>query len=788
MNQPTDEKKASAYRILVFGIVQGVGFRPFIYNLAHECHLLGWVKNTSAGVVIEIEGEKTQILKFINRVKSEYPPLARIEQIDFLEIPLNGHQSFHILESEVIRDGFQPISPDVAICPDCLKELLDPDNRRYQYPFINCTNCGPRFTIIKDIPYDRPFTTMQSFKMCKSCQAEYENPLDRRFHAQPIACPDCGPSIWIEDSEGRSCAVGTDAITVFHESIKQGKIVAVKGLGGFHLACDAMDSVAVQELRNRKLRIDKPFAIMMPDINTVERYFSLSQAEIEALQSIERPVVLLERPSNSWIAPETSPMLSTSGIMLAYTPLHFLLFNDLSGDQNKIDALVMTSGNLSEEPIAYSNSEARIRLRDLADEFLMHDRPIHMRCDDSVIRVITDPKIDPKNPKKQYPIRRSRGYAPTPIRIPWKSFPILGCGAELKNTFCLSKDQYAFMSHHIGDLENFETYRSYEEAIGHFEKLFRVKPELLVHDFHPDYLSTRYALDRSENDGLRILGTQHHHAHIASCMAENNFPVDQLVIGLAFDGTGYGEDGSIWGGEILIANYTSYQRYAHLEYVGLPGGEKAIKEPWRSALSWMTRSNIEWSEDLPPIQWMHDHGIPKDILQKQIQNSIQCPNTSSMGRLFDAIAAILGIRNVVNYEAQGAIELEAIASQLVTDSYSFSIEDNQIGPCLISAAPVVNGVIQDMRQHMPKGDISAKFHNSIVEMSVEICQKIRLKTGIPAVVLSGGVWQNMILLQKTINCLQKSNFQVFWHHQVPTNDGGISLGQVAIAANLIIGQ
>jgi hydrogenase maturation protein HypF len=788
MRQPVSLNNACAYRILVYGIVQGVGFRPFIFNLAHECHLAGWVKNTSAGVVIEVEGNKELITSFIVRIQSEHPPLARIDQIDSLEIPLNGHQKFQILESEVIAEAFQPISPDVAICPDCLKELLDPNNRRYRYPFINCTNCGPRFTIIKDIPYDRSFTTMQAFPMCQSCQAEYENPLDRRFHAQPIACSDCGPSIWIENSDGLPYADGETALTAFRELINQGKIVAVKGLGGFHLACDALNSSAVQELRNRKLRVDKPFAIMMPDIGTVKKYFPLDQAEIDGLVSIERPVVLLDRPTGSRIAPETSPNLSTSGIMLAYTPLHVLLFNDKSGHPNVIDALVMTSGNLSEEPIAYDNSDARVRLREIADAFLMHNRPIHMRCDDSVIRIISDNNVKQKNPVRQYPIRRSRGYAPTPIRIPWKSIPILGCGAELKNTFCLSKDRYAFMSHHIGDLENFETFRSYEEAVGHFEKLFRITPELLVHDSHPDYLSTRYALDRSQNEGLPIYGIQHHHAHIAACMAENHLLNEQPVIGLAFDGTGYGEDGSIWGGEILVATYTNYQRYAHLKYIGLPGGDKAIKEPWRPALSWFNRLNIEWTEDLPPVKWMNDHGIPQAIMLKQIQNSIQCPNTSSMGRLFDAVAAILGIRNVVNYEAQGAIELEAIANQFNSDCYNFLIEDNLNGSFLIDPAPVILGVIQDLRRNILKGDISAKFHNAIVQLVVEISLMIRSESQINSVVLSGGVWQNMFLLYKTINSLQYRDFSVFWHQQVPTNDGGISLGQVAIAANRIRGK
>ncbi len=786
MSQSVVKENISASRIEVYGIVQGVGFRPFIYNLAHEHHLSGWVKNTSAGVIIEVEGIKQQILTFTDRIISEHPPLAQIVKIESKEILVNGHHHFQILKSESIEKAFQPISPDVAICQDCLKELIDPTNRRYRYPFINCTNCGPRFTIIKDIPYDRPLTTMQPFPMCERCQAEYDNPLDRRFHAQPIACPDCGPSIWIETSESGRYAQGEDALLLFSEYIKQGKIVAVKGLGGYHLACDAMNSHAVQELRDRKLRVDKPFAIMMPDIDTVKKYFTLSQLEFDELQAIERPVVLLERPPNSRIAPETSPKLSTSGVMLAYTPLHVLLFKGVSSTQNQFDALIMTSGNLSEEPIAYDDSDARNRLKSIADAFLMHNRPIHMRCDDSVVRVITEDKIDHKNQIQRYPIRRSRGYAPSPIRIPWNSMPLLGCGAELKNTFCLSKDQYAFISHHIGDLENYETYRSYEEAIAHFEHLFRVDPLYLVYDLHPDYLSSHYALERGESDGLGIIGTQHHHAHIAACMVENQIPREETVIGLAFDGTGYGEDGAIWGGEILLANYTKFKRYAHLKYIGLPGGDKAIKQPWRTALSWMHTLNIDWSADLPPVHWVQSQGIPAEIVRKQLNNSKQTPKTSSMGRLFDAVAAILGIREVANYEAQGAIELEACSNQRISDFYSFSLEENQNGPLCIDPSPVIIGLIDDLRKQMSIGDISMKFHNGIVKMIIEVCESIRAEFDISSVILSGGVWQNMILLRETIMSLQKRKFQVFWHHQVPTNDGGISLGQVAIAMNRLM--
>jgi hydrogenase maturation protein HypF len=622
---------------------------------------------------------------------------------------------------------------------------------------------------------------MESFPMCSRCRDEYENPRDRRFHAQPIACPDCGPNIWIENADGTITGHGETALASFTELIRQGKIVAVKGLGGFHLACDAKNSQAVQELRSRKLRVDKPFAIMMPDIETVRKYFHLNQAEELDLQSIERPVVLLERPAGSPLAKETSPNLSTSGIMLAYSPLHVLLFTQPAGNKLHIDALVMTSGNVSEEPIAYEDADARFRLQGIADAFLMHNRPIHIRCDDSVVRVLSDPKIDQEKLIHHYPIRRSRGYAPTPLWIPWKTIPILGCGAELKNTFCLAKDQYAFMSHHIGDLENYETYRSYEQAIEHYEKLFRVNPEILVHDLHPDYVSTRYALEQAEIQDLRLCSAQHHHAHIASCMADRLVQDNMPVIGIAFDGTGYGEDGAIWGGEFLVSSYTQFQRFAHLQYIRLPGGDKAIREPWRIALSWLHELNLEWSDDLSPVHWIHEHGIPEDLFRKQIAHSIQCPDTSSMGRLFDAIASLVGLRNIVNYEAQGAIELEAVVNPDTNDHYPFSINNFPAGPRIIDPAPIIHGVIMDLRQHIPISDISAKFHNSIMYMVLEISRLIRLEDGITTVALSGGVWQNMTLLRKTIHCLQKDQFHVLWHHQVPANDGGISLGQVAIA-------
>ena len=773
-------------RIHITGIVQGVGFRPFVYGLAARLALNGWVRNTSAGVDIEVDGPQGDLEAFLNALRTEAPPLSRIDSFQVDWIPTNGFSTFEIVHSEGKSGDFIPISPDVSICPDCLEELFDPGDRRYRYPFINCTNCGPRFTIIKDIPYDRPKTTMGIFEMCAACASEYDDPLDRRFHAQPVACPDCGPHVWLETKDGLSGVdfQQSEAIRETRRLLAQGEIIAIKGLGGFHLACDAANSRAVEELRRRKLRVDKPFALMMPDLESVLQHCYLNQSERDLLVSRQRPVVILDKRPDSPIVSQVAPNQTTLGVMLPYTPLHYLLLEREPGFPN---ALVMTSGNLSEEPIATGNDEARQRLGELADAFLMHDRDIQTRCDDSVFRIFNlEPReVDSSNPDRQpseIPLRRARGYAPNPVQLRWDMPPLLATGPELKNTFCLTRGNYAFISHHIGDLENYETLRAFEDGIRHYERLFRIEPQAIAYDLHPDYLATRYALERSDRESLPAIGVQHHHAHLAACLAENEHPGDRPVIGLSLDGTGFGEDGAIWGGEILLADYAAYERLFHLAYVPLPGGDQAIREPWRIALAHLQHAGIEWEDDIPPViharQLSTTAGDPLGLLHRQITNRINAPLTSSMGRLFDAVSSLLGVRHTANYEAQAAIELESLVDQDETGTYPFAIEGVILNP-----APMFQAVLSDLRANVPLPTLAGRFHNTLAGLLQRVCQKVRTQTGIEEIALSGGVWQNMTLLKKSIHLLQKDGFTVFRHHQVPSNDGGISLGQAVIAMN-----
>jgi hydrogenase maturation protein HypF len=804
-------------KIHITGIVQGVGFRPFVYGLAQRFALVGWVRNTSAGVEIEIDAQPGALESFLEALRSETPSLA---QIDSLQVELcqpNGFTSFQIIESQPTPDAFQPISPDVSICDDCRNELFDPNDRRYHYPFINCTNCGPRFTIIQDIPYDRPKTTMGPFRMCPQCAEEYHDPLDRRFHAQPVACPVCGPQVWLEtrtsgDLEefypiGKPADQPDDSVTTVQETqqiLAAGKVVAIKGLGGFHLACDALNPEAVSVLRQRKLRVDKPFALMMPNLETVAAHCLLDESERRLLTSRERPILILHRKPGSPIPPGVAPGQNTLGVMLPYTPLHYMLFANLSTAPTAQDipsVLVMTSGNLSEEPIATDNIDARVRLKALADAFLMHNRPINTRCDDSVMRVFHFPGLkDNRAPDRSalkdetYPLRRSRGYAPYPVRLPWRNPPLLAAGAELKNAFCLTRQEYAFMSHHVGDMENYETMRAFEDGIQHFERLFRVQPQALAYDLHPDYLATRYALERAERHDLPAIGVQHHHAHIAACMAEHGVPAGEPVIGLAFDGTGYGEDGAIWGGEFLIADYQAYQRPFHLCYAPLPGGDLAIRQPWRMALSWLALSGIPWDDDIIPVKALQDrdpnHQKQLQALRHQIQTGLKAPLTSSMGRLFDAVAALIGVRQQVNYEAQAAIELESLVDTAEETFYPIAIPEVTFGSegasQTIDPTTIFQAIIQDLAQKVPPGLIAARFHNSLAIMSMQICERIRRSASINKVVLSGGVWQNIKLLETTIAHLVAGGFQVYIHRQVPANDGGLALGQAAIAAQKLL--
>jgi len=754
-------------RIHVTGIVQGVGFRPFVYALAQRLALTGWVRNTAGGVEIEVDGSPVALQAFVDGLSREAPPLARIDQIAAEASHAQGFGAFSILASQPDAESFQPIAPDVGICQDCLRELRDPTDRRYRYPFINCTNCGPRFTIITDIPYDRPNTTMRTFDLCPACAAEYGDPSDRRFHAQPVACPTCGPQIWLE-SRGEQTHAGEAALQAARRLLAGGSIVAIKGLGGFHLAVDALNADAVDRLRQRKLRVDKAFALMLPDLQAIERHCLLGEAERKLLSGWERPIVVCRRRPDSAIAAAAAPGQNTLGVMLPYTPLHHLL---IEAEPGFPQALVLTSGNLSEEPIATDNDQARQSLHALADAFLMHDRPIHVRCDDSVVRAFEN---------HEYPLRRSRGFAPYPVHLPWAPPSILGAGPELKNTFCLTRQAYAFLSQHIGDLENFETLESYQAGIAHLERLFRVRPEAIACDLHPDYLATRYAQERAQREDLPLIGVQHHHAHIAAVMAEHGLPLQAQVLGVALDGTGYGEDGTIWGGEIVLAGYAGFERLGHLRTVAMPGGEAAIRQPWRMALAWLQAAGVPWDRDLECVQAAGEPGLVAvaSMLDEGSRLAAIQPLTSSMGRLFDAVASLAGLRQQVNYEAQAAIELEALIDPAELGAYMLDFDDDGV----LDPAPALRELVADRRAGRPVGVMAARFHRGVAEAVVEVCRRVRAQSAVSTVALSGGVWQNVSLLQMTVPALQARGFEVLLHRKVPTNDGGVALGQVAVAA------
>jgi hydrogenase maturation protein HypF len=765
-------------QVVVRGIVQGVGFRPFVYRLAREHGLGGWVLNSTQGVVIEVEGERERIEDFLDQLQAEPPPRALIEKVETSLLPPVGYSSFVI---EASREGneFVLVSPDICICADCLRELRDPHDRRYRYPFINCTNCGPRFTIISDIPYDRPKTTMRVFAMCPRCDREYYDPGDRRFHAQPNACPVCGPRVTLAVN-GALPRAPDEPMETARRLLAQGAIVSVKGLGGFHLACDATNPQAVATLRQRKHRVDKPFAVMSLDVETVRRYCEVQEGEAQLLESPARPIVLLRRRPGCPIPPEVAPGNNYLGVMLPYTPLHYLLLGGVGRSSSKAGlppplALVMTSGNMSEEPIAIGNHEACQRLAVLADYFLLHDRDIHIRCDDSVTRLFRG---------KEAILRRSRGYAPFPVRLNLELAEILACGAELKNTFCLTKGTYAFLSQHIGDMENYETFASYQSSIQHFQRLFRVEPRAVAYDLHPNYLATRYALELAGERDLRQVPVQHHHAHVASCMAENG--VTEPVIGVAFDGTGYGSDGRIWGGEFLLADYRRFRRLAHFRYVPLPGGEAAIKRPYRMAVSHLVSALGEEALELPLPLWSMLEPGELALVRRLMTAGVNSPLTSSCGRLFDAVSALVGVRGVVNYEGQAAIELEMLAAESVDDAYDWRLLRRT--PMIIDPAPLLRGVVADLLAGVEVGVISARFHNTIAAIVAAVCGAARQKTGVGRVALSGGCFQNVYLLGRTIDALEREGFQVLIHHLVPANDGGIALGQAVVANARLSGK
>ncbi|SFR02546.1 hydrogenase maturation protein HypF [Lentzea waywayandensis] len=718
----------------VAGVVQGVGFRPYVHRLATGLRLSGRVGNDVAGVFIEIEGTQENVTEFLSALPRDPPPLARIDRVHVTACAARGADGFEIAAS---RDGGAHgalVSADFATCADCLRELFDPADRRYRYPFVNCTHCGPRFTIVREVPYDRPRTTMADFPMCAACGAEYTDPTDRRFHAEPTCCPDCGPRLELGGS--------TDPVGDAVARLADGQVLAIKGLGGFHLAVLAAHPTAPAVLRARKHRADKPFAVMVADLRQATELCEVDEIGERELTGPRRPIVLLPRRADARISAAVAPATSELGLMLPYTPLHHLLLRDLG------EPIVLTSGNISDEPIAYRDAD---RLAGIADAVLTHNRPIHIRADDSVVRAGTV-------------LRRSRGYAPEPLVLPLSCpQPVLACGAELKNTFCLTKGSHAFLSQHIGDLTDHETYVSFTESVQHFQRLFGITPRVVAHDLHPDYLSTRYA---GELDDVDLIGVQHHHAHIASCLADNG--ETGPVIGVAFDGTGYGPDGTIWGGEFLVADLSGYERAGHLRPVPLPGGDAAVRQPWRMAAAYLPNA------DLPVTR---RHKTQWAAVVAMARNGVNAPLTSSAGRLFDAAAALLDVRDEITYEGQAAIELEQCADPSTSEGYPAAVHD-----LVVHGEDLLHAIVADLHAGVDRAVIAARFHNGLADAVVTCCARLREHTGLQTVALSGGVFQNALLLRRTAAGLRRRGFRVLTHQRVPANDGGISLGQAVVAA------
>ena len=750
--------------VRVEGVVQGVGFRPFVYGLATSLGLSGLVGNDVDGVFAEIEGDAGNVARFLELLEQQAPPLARIERVLTTSIRPVGSAGFTIAASQPAGQRRALVSADSATCADCLRELADPADRRYRYPFINCTNCGPRFTIVRDVPYDRPFTTMSGFQMCARCAAEYHDPADRRFHAQPVCCPACGPRLRLLAPDGSPLPGSAGPITAAAALLLAGQIVAIKGLGGYHLAVDAGNEAAAAALRARKHREDKPFAVLVPDLATARDLCELDETGQGLLTSARRPIVLSPRRAAAagQIAPSVAPGNSQLGLMLPYTALHHLLLEEVSRP------IVATSGNVSDEPIAYRDGDALDRLGAIADAFLVHDRAIHVRTDDSVVRVADG---------RPAMLRRARGYAPEPLRLSRPvARPVLACGAELKSTFCLASNDRAFVSQHIGDLENAETLQAFVHGIEHFRRLFDITPQVVAHDLHPEYLSTKYALDLP---GVELAGIQHHHAHIASCLADNG--ADGPVLGVAFDGTGYGTDGTIWGGEFLVADLASFRRVGCLEPVPMPGGTAAIRQPWRMAAVYLAaayggdvpaglavgqRNEAAWA----PVITMAGRGI-------------NAPMTSSAGRLFDAAAALLGVRDTINYEGQAAIELEQLADRSEAAGYPATLSWAGSGEELrLRGADLIACAATDMAAGTAPGVVAARFHYGVADAVAAACVALGARHGLRTVALSGGVFQNVLLTTAIADQLRHAGFTVLTHSRVPCNDGGISLGQAVIAA------
>lgn len=738
-------------RIEVRGIVQGVGFRPFVHRLVERCGFSGWVRNTSSGAELELEGERAALFDFAGELERSHPVLALIESVTVREQPgLRGYDGFEIVKSERGAAVRTLVSPDVGICDDCRRELFDPADRRYRYPFINCTNCGPRFTIIKSVPYDRAATSMAAFPMCPECAAEFGDIRNRRYHAQPDCCPVCGPQVFFLDAHG--APVAGDAVALARDCLKAGRIVAIKGLGGLHLACTAEDPDAARTLRARKHRDEKPFAVMCRDADCAARLCEISRDERRALESFRKPIVLLRKRDPRGLAHLSEN--AYLGVMLPYTPLHCLLFGD------DIDCLVMTSANLSDRPILYRNEEALKSLAGIADGFLLHDREIQTRCDDSLIRIYAG---------RDYPIRRSRGYVPYPVITPEVTGAILACGAEQKASFCISKPGYVFPSQHIGDLKNLETLENYEAQIAHFENLFGVKPAVLACDLHPDYLSTEYAEARAAREGLPLVRVQHHHAHLAACMADNG--LDGECLGLIWDGTGFGTDGTVWGGELLRGGYGGFARLGSIRPIPLPGGDAAVREIWRTGLALLWEAGI-------PAGGLLEAGGREAVLQ-MLEKGLSCPQSSGMGRLFDGVCAVAGIREVCTYEGQGAVLLEAAA---VPDEGGYTpIFYDRAGVGVFDWRPMVRAMAEELADGVPGGVLAARFMNTLVNAAALQCEDARARTGLNRVVLSGGVFQNAYLLARLPECLRARGFEVFTHSRVSANDEGLSLGQIFIA-------
>ncbi len=759
-------------RFEVRGIVQGVGFRPFVARLAAEYRLTGFVRNHSAGVTIEVEGTAGGVESFADALRSSAPVAAKIDDIERRTVPLRHDASFEIAASRSDRGRQTPVSPDLATCADCWREFHDPADRRFRYPFINCTNCGPRYTIIRDTPYDRPATTMASFTMCADCRREYESPTDRRFHAEPNACPDCGPTVWFvpggvsradvaAEQPPAGAIRGEDAIAQFHAAIAAGDVVAVKGIGGFHLACDATSADAVARLRRRKGRIDKPFALLARDLDLVESLAHVDRSEAELLHSAAGPIVLLRRRRGSPVCREVAPGNDYIGVMLPYSPLHRLLCEH--------HVLVLTSANASEEPIVRTNAEAAERLDHLADAFFLHNRDIHVVCDDSVVRAVRG---------KELPIRRSRGYAPMPIRLPRSAPAILAAGGELKATFCITRDDYAYLSPHIGDMGNLETLEAYRRAVDHMLRLFRIEPRIVVCDKHPGYWSTRWAKAWAAEHGALVETVQHHRAHIAGVALEHGIDWSTSVIGVSFDGTGYGDDGAVWGGEFFVGPCSSLRRAGHLAYTWLPGGDAAIRHPCRVALAHLWHAGVPWDEALPSVRALSP--VERRVLHRQLERQLRCTATSSMGRLFDAVASLVGVRHSITYEAQAAMELEALCGSIESaEPYPFSFigEDT----FQIDASLMWRALSRDVSANRPPEELSSRFHRTIVDMIVAGSRRIGQRSNVRLVMLGGGVFQNVRLLECAVDSLARHGFDVRFPQRIPPNDGGLALGQAALA-------